>query len=224
MNDKLWDDVDRYISDIFSLSDPILKEVLRASADAGLPAIQVTPSQGKFLQILAGAMKARRILEIGTLGAFSTIWLGRALAPDGYLITLESDPKHAEVARANIARAGLADRVELILGPALETLPRLQNEKKGPFDFIFIDADKTSYPEYFEWSLKLAHPGTVMVADNVIRKGEVANPKSDDPRVVAVRRFHDLIAAEKRVTATALQTVGSKGYDGFTMVLVEEGP
>lgn len=165
-------------------------------------------------------MKARRILEIGTLGGYSTIWLARALPRNGRLITLEADPKHAKVARANIERAGLSKIVEIRLGRAQETLPQLLHQHRGPFDLTFIDADKTGYPEYFIWALKLSHPGSLIIADNVVRDGAVANPRTDDPNVRAIRRFNKLLAVEPRVTATAIQTVGSKGYDGFAVVLV----
>jgi|SRR5579859_6630405 len=218
-NDQ-WTAVDRYITDLLVPPDPALDAALQASAAAGLPAINVAPNQGKFLMLLAQIQGARSILEIGTLGAYSTIWLARALPADGRLITLEADPKHAEVARANIARAGLANRVEVRLGPALETLPRLAAEGSGPFDLIFIDADKPGYPDYFRWALKLSRRGSVIVADNVVRDGEVIDPASADPRVQAMRRFNEVLAAEPRVSATEIQTVGSKGYDGFALALV----
>ncbi len=218
-NDQ-WTAVDRYITDLLVPPDPALDAALQASAAAGLPAINVAPNQGKLLMLLAQIQGARSILEIGTLGAYSTIWLARALPADGRLITLEADPKHAEVARANIARAGLANRVEVRLGPALETLPRLAAEGSGPFDLIFIDADKPGYPDYFRWALKLSRRGSVIVADNVVRDGEVIDPASADPRVQAMRRFNEVLAAEPRVSATEIQTVGSKGYDGFALALV----
>jgi predicted O-methyltransferase YrrM len=211
-----WIAVDRYITDALLPSDPVLAAALEASAAAGLPQIQVSPAQGKFLHLLARTQAARTILEVGTLGAYSTIWLARALPPDGRLITLEADPHHAEVARANIARAGLGDVVELRLGRALETLP----EVAGPFDFIFIDADKPSNADYFTWALKLSRRGTLIVVDNVIRDGAVIDAASPDPDVQGVRRLNELLAAEPRVSATTIQTVGSKGYDGFTMALV----
>ena len=215
-----WTDVDRYITDLFVPPDAALDAALQASSAAGLPAINVAPNQGKFLMLLAQIQGARNILEIGTLGAYSTIWLARALPADGHLITLEYDPKHAEVARANIARAGLANLVELRLGSALETLPRLVAEVAGPFDLIFIDADKPGYPDYFKWALKLSRRGSVIVADNVVRDGAVIDPASDDPRVQGMRRFNELLAAEPRVSATEIQTVGSKGYDGFALAVV----
>jgi predicted O-methyltransferase YrrM len=218
-NDQ-WTAVDRYITDLLVPPDPALDAALQASAAAGLPAINVAPNQGKFLMLLAQIQGARNILEVGTLGAYSTIWLARALPADGHLITLEADPKHAEVARANIARAGLAQVVELRLGPALETLPRLAAEGAGPFDLIFIDADKPGYPDYFRWALKLSRRGSVIIADNVVRDGAVIDPASDDPRVQGMRRFNELLAAEPRVSATEIQTVGSKGYDGFALALV----
>jgi predicted O-methyltransferase YrrM len=219
-SNEQWTAVDRYITDLLVPPDPALDAALQASAAAGLPAINVAPNQGKFLMLLAQIQGARNILEVGTLGAYSTIWLARALPADGHLITLEADPKHAEVARANIARAGLAQVVELRLGPALETLPRLAAEGAGPFDLIFIDADKPGYPDYFRWALKLSRRGSVIIADNVVRDGAVIDPASDDPRVQGMRRFNELLAAEPRVSATEIQTVGSKGYDGFALALV----
>ncbi len=220
MSQEQWTAVDRYLSDTLLSPDPSLDAALQASTDAGLPAINVTPNQGKLLHLLALAQGARNILEIGTLGGYSTIWLARALPAGGRLVTLEFEPKHAEVARANLARAGVADRVELRVGAALETLPHLVGERRGPFDFIFIDADKENYPGYWEWALKLARRGTVIIADNVVRNGAVIDPASSDPRVQAVRRLHELISVEPRVRATAIQTVGSKGYDGFTLAVV----
>lgn len=224
MTEQRWTAVDDYFTDLLVQADPALDATLESIAASGLPPIQVAPNQGKLLMILAAAMQARTILEIGTLAGYSTIWLARALPSDGRLITLEADPKHAEVARANIARAGLADRVDVRLGDAQETLPRLVDEGHGPFDLIFIDADKTGYPNYFAWSLKLSHRGSLIVADNVVRDGAVADPDSSDPNVQAVRRFTEVVAAEPRVSATAIQTVGSKGYDGLALaVVIEEG-
>ena len=220
MSRELWTAVDSYIGERLIGSDPALDAALSASAEAGLPAIAVSPSQGKLLHLLARALGTRTVLELGTLGGYSTIWLARALPADGRLVTLEAEPKYAEVARANIARAGLAGVVELRLGPAQETLPRLAAEGRGPFDLIFIDADKPSYPDYLAWALKLSRRGSLIIADNVVRKGAVIDPDSDDPRVQGVRRFNELLAAEPRVTATAIQTVGSKGYDGFAIALV----
>lgn len=220
MGQERWSAVDRYITDTLLAPDLILDAALKASTEAGLPAINVAPNQGKLLQLLAQSMGARHILEIGTLGGYSTIWLGRALPPDGHLVTLEFEPAHARVARANIARAGLSTLVDLQVGAGLEILPQLVAGGRGPFDFIFIDADKENYPGYFEWSLKLARPGTLIVVDNVVRDGAVIDPASSDPRVQGVRRFHEVVAAEPRVSATAIQTVGSKGYDGFTLASV----
>lgn len=201
-------------------SDSLLEAALTASAAARLPEINVTPSQGKFLMLLAQMQGARRILEIGTLGGYSTIWLARALPPGGHLITLEADANHARIARANIARAGLTRLVELRLGRALDTLPMLVGEQQKPFDFIFIDADKVNNPEYFDWSLKLSRRGTVIIIDNVVRNGKVVDEHNPDMSVQGVQRLNKLIANEPRVTATAVQTVGSKGYDGFILALV----
>jgi predicted O-methyltransferase YrrM len=220
MTQERWTEVDHYINELFALSDPVLEAALKASAEAGLPAIQVTPNQGKLLAILVQSIRARAILEIGLLGGYSTIWLGRALAPGGKLVTLEVEPKHAAVARANLERAGLGGTVELRLGPALDTLSQLVAEGRGPFDLVFIDADKPNCKAYFEWALKLTHPGSLIITDNVVRGGEVANADSRDPNVQGVRRFNAAAAAEQRVTTTILQTVGSKGYDGFAISLV----
>ena len=220
MTQELWTAVDRYINDLFEPPDAALTAALEASAAAGLRPINVSPNQGHFLHLLARSLGARNILEIGTLAGYSTIWLARALPTGGRLITLEAEPKHAEVARANIARAGVASLVELRVGRAIESLPRIAAEGRGPFDLIFIDADKPSYVEYFTWALKLSRRGTMIIADNVVRKGAVADPTSQDELVQGVRRFNEAVAAEPRVTATAIQTVGSKGYDGFTIALV----
>jgi predicted O-methyltransferase YrrM len=224
MSREQWAAVDRYLTDLLVPPDPALEAALQDSAAAGLPAINVTPNLGKLLMLLARARGARSILEIGTLGGYSTIWLARALPPGGRLITLEADPKHAEVARSNLARAGLADVVELRLGRAQETLPQLEAEGRGPFDLIFLDADKPSYPEYFKLSLRLSRRGTLMIIDNVVRDGAVIDAGSDDPKVQGVRRLNELLAAEPRVSATAIQTVGSKGYDGLAIALVTDGP
>ncbi len=215
-----WREVDRYLVDLFVPRDPALDAALESGAAAGLPPHDVSPNQGKLLHLLARIRGARNILEIGTLAGYSTIWLARALPPGGRLVTLEADPKHAEVARANLARAGLSGAVELRLGPALETLPRLAAEGLGPFDLIFIDADKPNNPEYLAWALKLSRRETVIVGDNTVRDGAVVDRASTDPSVQGIRRFHELLAAEPRVNATAIQTVGSKGYDGFTLALV----
>ena len=213
-----WTTVDEYVNDLLVGSDAALDAALEASMAAGLPAIAVSPPQGKLLHLLARSMGARKILELGTLGAYSTIWMARALPAEGKLITLEYDSKHAAVARANITSAGLASKVEIRIGKAIDTLPQLTGE--APFDLIFIDADKVSYPDYFKWALKLSRPGALIIADNIVRKGAVADPSSDDPNVQAVRRYNELLAAEPRVSATVIQTVGSKGYDGFTLALV----
>jgi len=220
MTQERWTAVDEYIGGLLLPPDPALDAALRDSAAAGLPPINVSPAQGKLLQLLAQLQGARAILEIGTLAGYSTIWLARALPTGGQMITLEAEPKHAEVARANIARAGLSDVVELRLGPALETLPRLAAEGRGPFDLIFIDADKQSTAEYFSWALRLARRGSLIVVDNVVRNGAVADADSTDPSIQGIRRFNDVLAAEGRVSATAIQTVGSKGYDGFALALV----
>ena len=213
---KLWEDVDRYISDTLVRPDEALEAALEASDAAGLPAINVSPAHGKLLWVLARLVDAKRILEIGTLGGYSAIWLARALAPGGRLITLEAVEKHAAVARRNLERAGVAQAVEVRVGPALAALPGLQ----GPFDLSFIDADKQNNAEYFRWALKLSRPGSVIVVDNVVREGAVVDPRSRDSAVLGVRKLNELIAAEPRVAATAIQTVGVKGYDGFAVALV----
>ena len=220
MAEEIWAAVDRYITDLIAPSDAVLDAVLASSAAAGLPEIHVSPSQGKLLYLLARIQGAREILELGTLGGYSTIWLARGLAEGGRLLTIETDPKHAEVAAANFARAGMASIVELLLGPALETLPRLAANGRGPFDLIFIDADKENYADYLRWALKLSRIGTLIISDNVVRNGAVIDPASSDPRVQGVRRFYEALAAEPRLSATAIQTVGSKGYDGFSIALV----
>ena len=222
MPDQRWTTVDNYINDLFIGSDPALDAALKASDDAGLPSIQVAANQGKLLMLLARAQNARRILEIGTLGGYSTIWLARALPAGGRLITLELEEKHAKVARSNIARAGLGEKVEVRVGPALDSLEKLVAGKTEAFDFVFIDADKTGYPDYLTWSLRLSHRGTMIIADNVVRDGAIADAKSDDRSVQAVRRMNEMLAREKRVDATVLQTVGTKGYDGWAIALVKE--
>ena len=222
MTESQWSAVDRYITDLHIGPDAALDAALDASVAAGLPAIAVAPNQGKLLHLLARMLHARAILEIGTLGGYSTIWLARALAPGGRLVTLEFDPKHAAVARENIARAGLGDVVDLRVGRALDTLPLLEREGAGPFDLAFIDADKQSIPEYFEWALRLSHPGSLIVVDNVVRSGAVVDAESTDPDIQGVRRFNELLARETRVSATTIQTVGTKGYDGLAFVLVGE--
>ncbi|MFJ4573105.1 O-methyltransferase [Streptomyces sp. NPDC088846] len=215
-----WTEVDDYFNGLLVGSDEALDAAVEASDEAGLPAIQVAANQGKLLHLLARLQGARTVLEIGTLGGYSTIWLARALPEGGRLVTLESDPQCAEVARGNIERAGLADVVEIRVGGALDTLPELAEAGYGPFDVVFIDADKPSNPDYLAWSLKLTRPGSLIIADNVVRDGEVVDGTSGDPRVQGVRRFTELVAADPRLSATALQTVGSKGYDGLLMALV----
>jgi predicted O-methyltransferase YrrM len=220
MSEDKWKAVDGYLSDQLVASDEALDATLEASAAAGLPPISVSPTHGKLLNLLARLVGARRILEIGTLGGYSTIWLARALPPEGRLITLEADARHADVARANIQRAGLEGLIELRLGAALETLPGIAAEEGGAFDLIFIDADKQNIPYYFDWALRLARPGSLIVVDNVVRGGKVVDAANSDPSVQGVRRFLEMLAAEPRVSATAIQTVGLKGYDGFAVALV----
>jgi len=220
----LWTAVDAYLEEKLLPADPVLEEALRSSAAAGLPNIQVSPTQGKLLYLLAKALGARRVLEIGALGGYSTIWLARALPKDGRLVTLEVEAKHAEVASANIARAGLQDRVEIRLGRALETLPKILAEKRGPFDLFFLDADKANTRAYFEWTLKLSRPGSLIVVDNVVRRGELADASSPSPDVRGMREFLDALASDSRVSATGIQTVGTKGYDGFVLARVLEEP
>ncbi|MEH1806202.1 O-methyltransferase [Nostoc sp.] len=220
MTQEQWTAVDRYFTDLLVPSDPALDTALQTSVAAGLPPHNVSPNQGKLLLLLAQIQGAQSILEIGTLGGYSTIWLARALPSDGRLITLEANPKHAEIARTNIAHAGLSDIVDLRLGKALSTLPQIAAEGHGPFDLIFIDADKPSNPEYFAWALKLSRRGSLIIADNVVRNGAVIDANSNDPSVQGVRRFNELLASEPRVSATAIQTVGSKGYDGFAIAIV----
>jgi predicted O-methyltransferase YrrM len=219
-SEQTWSAVDDYLGDLLGTDDAALKDALTASDEGGLPEIQVSATQGKLLHLLARMHGARRILELGTLGGYSTIWLARALPADGKLVTLEYEPKHAEVARRNFQRAGVDSLIDLRVGAALDTLPQLEKEGAGPFDLIFIDADKDNYPDYFRWALRLSRRGTMIIADNVIRKGAVIEPDHADPRVQGVRRFLDLVAAEPRVSATAIQTVGAKGYDGFAFALV----
>jgi predicted O-methyltransferase YrrM len=218
-----WDDVDRYIVENIVGSDPVLEAALQAAEEAGLPSIAVAPNQGKFLHLLALTKGARRILEIGTLGGYSTIWLARALPPGGRLVTLEVDPKHAKVAQANLDHAGLSKLVEIRVGPAVQSLEQMDKAGVDPFDMIFIDADKPSNPSYLEWALKLANSRALIVTDNVVREGEIANAGSDDPAIQGTRRMFDMLGADPRLSATAIQTVGSKGYDGFAMAVVLKG-
>jgi predicted O-methyltransferase YrrM len=221
MTQSLWSAVDDYMVSALTPSDPALDAALADSKAGGLPPINVAPNQGKLLQILAQIVGAKRILEVGTLGGYSTIWLARALPADGKLISLEFSPKHAEVARANLVRAGLADRVEVRVGPALDSLPGVEADAKAPFDLVFIDADKRNNPHYFTWALKLTRPGGLIVVDNVVRGGSVLKEDSDDPDVQGVRQVIALMGAEPRVNATAIQTVGSKGHDGLAIAWVK---
>jgi predicted O-methyltransferase YrrM len=222
MNPETWSAVDRYVDETFALTDPVLAAAVAESEAAGLPAIQVSAPQGRLLNLLLRAMGARRVLEIGTLGGYSAIWMARALPADGRLVSLELDAKHAEVARRNLARAGLERIAEVRLGRALDSLTALAAERGPAFDLAFIDADKPTMPEYLEWSVKLVRAGGLIIADNVVRDGHVIDAASGDPSVQGVRRMHEAIAANPRLTATAIQTVGSKGYDGFTLIRVGE--
>jgi predicted O-methyltransferase YrrM len=217
---KKWTEVDDYIASLLIPPDAALDGALKASDEAGLPSINVSANQGKLLMLFARMLNARNILEIGTLGGYSTIWMARGLAEGGRLITLEYEAKHAEVATANLVRAGLSDRVEIRVGRAGDTLPKLVEEGRGPFDLVFIDADKQGYTEYLEWSMKLSRRGTVIIADNVVRNGAIIDPASSDEMVQGIRRFNRALAAEKRLSATEIQTVGSKGYDGLAIATV----
>jgi predicted O-methyltransferase YrrM len=220
MPQDLWTNVDRYFTDLLVPADPLLDAALQANAAAGLPAIDVAPNQGKFLYLLARLRGASRILEIGTLGGYSTIWLARALPAGGRLVTLEFEPKHARVARLNIDRAGLGDVVEIRVGPAVDSLAKLRAEGEKAFDLVFIDADKQNNPAYLTWALKFSRIGTLIIVDNVVRDGGIIDANDPDPRVRGTRTFFDMLSKEPRVSATALQTVGSKGYDGFAIALV----
>jgi len=221
MTEELWSNVERYISDSLVHSDAALETALTASDAAGLPSINVAPNHGKLLHMLALMVGARRILEIGTLGGYSAIWMARALPEGGRLVTLEADPKHAALAHRNIDAAGVGPVVDIQIGKALDLLPALATASREPFDLIFIDADKTNTVPYFDWALKLARPGSLIVVDNVVRKGAVADPTSADKDVQGMRRFYARLADERRVVATAIQTVGSKGYDGFAIAIVK---
>lgn len=218
--DALWTRVDRWFEQRLALGDDTLAAALRASDDAGLPPISVSPAQGALLLLLARMQGARNILEVGTLGGYSTIWLARGLGPGGRMVSLELEPRHAEVARANLERAGVADRVEVIVGPAAASLERLHARGAGPFDLAFIDADKASNAVYLEWSLRMSRPGTLVVIDNVVRRGAVADEASTDAAVLGVRRAIDAMAADARLECTAVQTVGLKGHDGFALARV----
>lgn len=220
MNQEVWTAVDQYINELLVPSDPLLDAALASSAAANLPAIQVSPAQGKMLHVLARLVNARNILELGTLAGYSTIWLARALPPGGRVLTLEADPKHADVADANFARAGLSGVIELRRGKALETLPQVAAEGRGPFDLIFIDANKANMAEYFDWAVNLSRRGSVIIADNVIREGGVLDSTSADANIQGVRRFNERLASDQRVCGTEIQTVGTKGYDGFALIVV----
>jgi predicted O-methyltransferase YrrM len=222
MSETDFSAVDKYISELLVEDDPAPKAALAASVAAGLPQINVAPNQGKLLMLLAQAIGARKILEIGTLGGYSTIWLARALPPGGHLVTLEANPSYAKVAYANIARAGLSGVVEIRVGRAIDTLPGLA--EKGPFDVIFIDADKPGTPNYFQWAVRHARRGSLIVVDNVVREGAILEQASDDPNVVGMRRFFELASTDPRVNGTAIQTVGSKGHDGLAILLVTADP
>jgi predicted O-methyltransferase YrrM len=222
MNQEQWTEVDEYITDLLVGPDPALDEALAASNAAGLPDIAVAPNQGKMLYLMAKIHGARRILEIGTLGGYSTIWLARSLPEGGSLVTLEYEEKHAQVAKENLARAGLAERVDVRVGPALDSLAVLDHQHTEPFDLVFVDADKPNNPGYLTWSLKLIRPGGVIIVDNVVRGGKVADATSTDPSVQGTRELARMLAEDKRLSATMVQTVGSKGYDGFALIRVEE--
>ncbi len=217
-----WVAVEQYIANHVTPPDPVLEAAREANASAGLPSIDVTATEGKFLHLLARLAGARRILEIGTLGGYSTIWLARALPADGRLITLEIEPKHAEVARANLEKAGVAHLAEIRVGRALDLLGELDRQGTEPFDFVFIDADKSNGPSYLAWALSHARPGGVIVVDNVVRDGYIVDDGNTDPDILGTRRVFEMLSTEPRLSATALQTVGSKGYDGFAFAVVTE--
>lgn len=220
MSDAIWKAVDAYVTELLVGEDLAQARTLSDSEAAGLPSIAVSAPHGKLLYLLARLRGAKQILEIGTLGGYSAIWMARALPAGGRLISLEREPRHAEVARANIARAGLEHAVEVRVGAALDLLPALAAEQRDAFDLVFIDADKASIPEYFDWALNLSRSGSLIVVDNVVRRGAVIDAESADPNIIGVRRFNERVASEPRVEATTIQTVGSKGYDGFTLALV----
>ena len=221
MSEKLWSDVDDYVVAKLVPDDPVMAAVLAANNAGGLPAIDVSSAQGRFLELLVTMTGARKILEIGTLGGYSTLWMARALPADGRIVTLEYSPRHAEVARANFERAGAGDRIELRVGPALDTLPGVERDGLGPFDLVFIDADKPNNPGYLDWAVRLSNKGTVIVLDNVIREGAVIREKSNDRSVEGARQGFDFLGSHPRLRATALQTVGAKGYDGFAIAVVD---
>jgi predicted O-methyltransferase YrrM len=217
---ETWAAVDRYFGDLLAPEDEALAACMEANRQAGLPSIDVPSLLGKFLDLMVRISGARSVLEIGTLGGYSTIWLARAVPGGGQVVSLEIDPRHAQIARKNLQRAGVLDRVEITVGPALETLKALYEGAADPFDLIFIDADKKSLPDYLEWSLKLSRPGTVIIADNVVRDGKVLDPGTDDPDIQGVRRMTEMMASNPRLSATAIPTVGARGYDGFAMAVV----
>jgi len=221
MTPALFESVDQYISQLFHDEDDCLKATKQSIIESGIPQISISPNQGKFLQLLAKLCNAKKILEIGTLGGYSTIWMARALPENGTLTTLEIDNKHAAVAQQNFNRCGLASKIEIRLGKAIELLPQLEVEGAGPFDMIFIDADKPPYTEYFQWALKLSRPGTLIIADNVIREGKVLLEESPDDMVAGVKRFNEYLSKSEAVTATIFQTVGSKEHDGMAMAIVK---
>jgi predicted O-methyltransferase YrrM len=220
---QLWAAVDDYVSETVVAPDDALNHAVAATAAAGMPPIAVSAAQGKLLNLLARAIGARHVLEIGTLGGYSTIWLALALPEDGRLVSLEIDPRHADVARANIEAAGVGSGVDIRIGPALATLPALAEEGLQPFDLVFIDADKANIPDYFTWSVRLSRPGALIIVDNVVRGGGLIDASGQRPDVEGVRRLHHMLATDSRVGATTIQTVGAKGYDGFTLALVLAG-
>jgi len=224
MSDELWNKVDSYLEELTLQPDEVLSMALKDSHEANLPEINVTALQGKMLHILARLVSAKRILEMGTLGAYSTIWLARALPRDGEMLTLEINQKHADVARRNLERAKLISKVKILIGPAIDSLSQLHGKGTEPFDFIFIDADKPNYPGYLDWALKFSHPGTLIVVDNVVRKGAIVDQERSDANSEGVKAMLSLLRRTNNVTATAIQTVGGKGHDGFALILVDEVP
>ncbi|AZA76881.1 O-methyltransferase [Chryseobacterium sp. G0186] len=221
MNPQLFEKVDQYITHLVASEDIVLQETIQSLDDASMPQISVTPTQGKFLQLMLIMCKAKRVLELGTLGAYSTIWMTRAIPSDGKVITVEFDPHHAHIASQNIAKAGLSDQIDLRVGKAMDVLHELITHGEEAFDFIFIDADKPPYTEYFELALQLSHPGTVIICDNVIREGKILDENTDDERVKGVQRFNQMLANNPKVTATIIQTVGAKEYDGMALAIVK---
>jgi len=220
MTEELWKQVDDYINEVAIRQDAPLEAAAASAVAAQLPPVSVTPAYGKLLHLLARMQRATRILEIGTLAGYSTIWLARAVAAGGRVVTIESNPRHADIARANIERAGLGDRVDIRVGTALAVLPELAAENQPPFDFTFIDADRAGLADYFEWSIRLSRSGSVIIVDNVVRKGAVIDPASDNVDVKGIRRFNERLQRDTRVDATMMQTVSGKGHDGFALALV----